>query len=59
MFSILHIHGRSFIHGIDDVILLLDSIETQLSIIVITETWLQSTIQILIKCTIIMLLIQR
>ena len=41
-FSILHINARSFIHNIDDVILLLDSIETKFSIIVITETWLQN-----------------
>ena len=41
-FSILHKNARSFIHNIDDVILLLDSIETKFSFIVITETWLQN-----------------
>ena len=35
-FSILHINTLSFIHNIDDVILLLEYIETPFSIIVIT-----------------------
>ena len=40
-FSIFHVNVRSFVHNFDDIIMLLDSIEIKLNIIVISETWLQ------------------